>query len=128
MVGWDERSWGYHGDDGSTFCEGLNNIRGQKYGETYHKGDVIGCGINFRNKIAFFTKNGNIIGKCGPQLHVFLKANRKNRARIHWDSRKALPCYKFRPAHDGIPNFGQILERQKGRLQVPGELYGSGYA
>lgn len=62
MLGWEEGSWGYHGDDGLIF---YNTEHGQ-YGETYDTNDVIGCGVNFDEKIAFYTKNGNIIGKFSP--------------------------------------------------------------
>uniref|UniRef100_A0A093X7X1 Ankyrin-3 n=1 Tax=Talaromyces marneffei PM1 TaxID=1077442 RepID=A0A093X7X1_TALMA len=58
MVGWDDHSWGYHGDDGKSFF----NSSGSAFGETYTVKDVIGCGINFKEEAAFFTKNGNIIG------------------------------------------------------------------
>jgi hypothetical protein len=63
MLGWDEGSWGYHGDDGKTFCGGTNSSAGDCYGDQYDTGDVIGCGVNFEEKIAFFTKNGKVIGK-----------------------------------------------------------------
>ncbi|KAI1418586.1 SPRY domain-containing protein [Hypoxylon sp. FL1857] len=54
--GWEPESWGYHGDDGDIYS-------GQNVGKAYegsHFGptDTIGCGINFRTREAFFTKNG----------------------------------------------------------------------
>ncbi|KAK9360531.1 concanavalin A-like lectin/glucanase domain-containing protein [Lipomyces starkeyi] len=55
MPGWVSDSWGYHGDDGNTFaCQNS----GKQYGPTFSTNDVIGCGINFRNRTAFYTKNG----------------------------------------------------------------------
>ncbi|RDA88309.1 hypothetical protein CP532_6588 [Ophiocordyceps camponoti-leonardi (nom. inval.)] len=54
-VGWEPDSWGYHGDDGRCFSG--QNI-GRSYGPTFNAGDVIGCGVNFRDNSAFFTKNG----------------------------------------------------------------------
>jgi hypothetical protein len=47
-------SWGYHGDDGNSFCCGAR----KHYGPTFSTDDVIGCGVNFRTNTAFFTKNG----------------------------------------------------------------------
>ncbi|KAI1453529.1 SPRY domain-containing protein [Annulohypoxylon moriforme] len=54
--GWEPESWGYHGDDGDVYS-------GQNVGKPYDGGafgpqDTIGCGINFRTREAFFTKNG----------------------------------------------------------------------
>jgi Ran-binding protein 9/10 len=55
LPGWEPESWGYHGDDGYTFCsQGV----GKTYGPTFTTGDVVGCCINFRKRIAFYTKNG----------------------------------------------------------------------
>ncbi|RDA93597.1 hypothetical protein CP533_6137 [Ophiocordyceps camponoti-saundersi (nom. inval.)] len=54
-VGWEPDSWGYHGDDGRCFSG--QNI-GRSYGPTFCAGDIIGCGVNFRENSAFFTKNG----------------------------------------------------------------------
>ncbi|KAK9246291.1 CTLH/CRA C-terminal to lish motif domain-containing protein [Lipomyces tetrasporus] len=55
MPGWVSDSWGYHGDDGNTFaCQNS----GKQYGPTFSTNDVIGCGVNFRNGTAFYTKNG----------------------------------------------------------------------
>ncbi|KAF7552197.1 hypothetical protein G7046_g7489 [Stylonectria norvegica] len=58
-IGWEPDSWGYHSDDGRCFS-GHNT--GKHYGPTYSAGDVIGCGINFRDNTAFFTKNGLHLG------------------------------------------------------------------
>ncbi|KFG81281.1 SPRY domain containing protein [Metarhizium anisopliae] len=58
-VGWEENSWGYHGDDGRCFS-GTNT--GRPFGPTFSTGDIIGCGVNFRDHTAFFTKNGVKIG------------------------------------------------------------------
>ncbi|KAH6961839.1 concanavalin A-like lectin/glucanase domain-containing protein [Ilyonectria sp. MPI-CAGE-AT-0026] len=57
-----EGSWGYHGDDGRVFDHG-NYARGISYGPKYGKGDVIGYGVNFDEEIAFYTLNGEILGR-----------------------------------------------------------------
>lgn len=60
MPGWHPHSWGYHGDDGKKFAgDGV----GVLYGPTYGTGDVVGCGVDFASRTAFFTKNGEQLGK-----------------------------------------------------------------
>jgi hypothetical protein len=57
--GWNAESYGYHGDDGKAFaCSGT----GQAYSERFGSGDIIGCGIDFVAKRAFFVKNGKWLG------------------------------------------------------------------
>ena len=55
LPGWEPESWAYHGDDGKTFC---CQSTGKTYGPKFTSGDIVGCGINFTNRSAFFTKNG----------------------------------------------------------------------
>lgn len=62
LPGWEPESWGYHGDDGFSFC---STSSGKAYGPKFGTADVIGCGINFRNNTAFFTKNGVNLGTLG---------------------------------------------------------------
>jgi len=50
-------SWDYY----NTGSINKNNSL-EKYGETFTQNDVIGCGIDFKNNLAFFTKNGNFLG------------------------------------------------------------------
>jgi hypothetical protein len=59
FVGWNLRSWGYHGDDGSQWTNGGIDHFNEKYGI----GDTIGCGLNFRRKEVFYTKNGAVLGR-----------------------------------------------------------------
>ncbi|KAK3827009.1 MAG: hypothetical protein J3R72DRAFT_374333 [Linnemannia gamsii] len=59
LPGWEPLSWGYHGDDGNGF-EGCGN--GRPFGPVFTTGDVIGCGINFRDMTLFYTKNGIYLG------------------------------------------------------------------
>lgn len=54
--GWEPESWGYHGDDGEIYA---GQQVGKPYeGHTFGPGDIIGCGVNFHTREAFFTKNG----------------------------------------------------------------------
>ncbi|RIB09735.1 hypothetical protein C2G38_247696 [Gigaspora rosea] len=59
MPGWDNRSWGYHGDNGNFFCCSKS---GHPYGSLFSTGDTIGCYLNFNNNTVFYTKNGINLG------------------------------------------------------------------
>jgi len=59
LPGWEPESWGYHGDDGNAFC---SHGPGKSYGPQFAANDVIGCGVDFNNRSAFFTKNGVNLG------------------------------------------------------------------
>jgi len=52
-------SWGYHGDDGYAF---IGNLSGLSYGQLFSEGDVVGCGVDLKERTAFFTKNGESLG------------------------------------------------------------------
>ncbi|RIB07927.1 concanavalin A-like lectin/glucanase domain-containing protein [Gigaspora rosea] len=58
LPGQENNSWGYHSDDGYLFCSGS----GEPYGPPYTIGDTIGCYLNFKNRIVFYTKNGINLG------------------------------------------------------------------
>uniref|UniRef100_A0A672V894 RAN binding protein 10 n=1 Tax=Strigops habroptila TaxID=2489341 RepID=A0A672V894_STRHB len=73
LPGWDKHSYGYHGDDGHSFC---SSGTGQPYGPTFTTGDVIGCCVNLINNTCFYTKNGHSLGEIvdanfGQQPFVF---------------------------------------------------------
>ena len=54
IPGWENDSIGYHSDDGNIF---ISSNTGYSYGKPYENNDIIGCCIDFVNKIVFFTKN-----------------------------------------------------------------------
>jgi len=70
LPGWDKNSFGYHGDDGNSFC---SSGTGQPYGPTFTTGDVIGCCVNHIDMTCFYTKNGVHLGTAfrdlPPMLH-----------------------------------------------------------
>ena len=71
LPGWDKHSYGYHGDDGHSFCA---TGTGQCYGPTFTTGDVIGCCLNLVDYSCFYTKNGLHIGTAFrdlPHLSLF---------------------------------------------------------
>eukprot|EP01137_Pigoraptor_chileana_P034436 Opistho-2@26975 len=59
LPGWEKGSYGYHGDDGHSFC---SSSSGATYGPAYTTGDVIGCCVNFVESTCFYTKNGVNLG------------------------------------------------------------------
>lgn len=59
LPGWDKNSYGYHGDDGHSFC---CSGTGQNYGPTFTTGDIIGCCLNLIDNTCFYTKNGYNLG------------------------------------------------------------------
>jgi len=65
-AGWDKQSYGYHGDDGNSFC---SSGQGEPYGPTFSTGDVIGCCVNLIENTCFYTKNGVNLGKWVHLIH-----------------------------------------------------------
>lgn len=59
-IGWDEQSWGWHGDDGDAFAGNVYDTFGPPYGER----NTIRCGVDFDDESAFFTRDGEIVGSC----------------------------------------------------------------
>lgn len=62
-LGWGERSWAWHGDDGLVLEED-KDYELSRFSKAYGESDTIGCGIDFDNESAFYTKNGRIVGSC----------------------------------------------------------------
>lgn len=65
LPGWDKHSYGYHGDDGNSFC---STGSGQPYGPTFTTGDTVGCCVNLIDNTCFYTKNGIGLGVAFSNL------------------------------------------------------------
>lgn len=90
VPGWEQDSWGYHGDEGDSFCCGLK----RPYGPQFNSQDIIGCGVNFRTKTAFFTKNGRDLGVAFRDINT--------------GKRKLYPVVGFKKIGEHVRvNFGQ---------------------
>uniref|UniRef100_A0AAQ4RXI1 RAN binding protein 10 n=1 Tax=Gasterosteus aculeatus aculeatus TaxID=481459 RepID=A0AAQ4RXI1_GASAC len=72
LPGWDKHSYGYHGDDGHSFC---SSGTGQPYGPTFTTGDVIGCCVNLINNTCFYTKNGISLGRVLISFYTLYQPN-----------------------------------------------------
>ena len=53
LPGWEKDSYGYHGDDGNSFCSSGN---GKKYGPQFTTGDVIGMFNSAMLTVEFLPK------------------------------------------------------------------------
>ena len=60
MPGWDFASYGYHSDNGCMYHR--TGIPPQYVRPTYGPGDIVGCGLEYKSRRIFFTKNGKFLG------------------------------------------------------------------
>lgn len=60
LPGWDYNSYGYHGDDGAIYHGKGHKL--SSYGPAFTVGDIVGCGLNHRERSIFFTLNGVFLG------------------------------------------------------------------
>jgi Ran-binding protein 9/10 len=73
MPGCQSASWGYHGDDGMAYHDGDSK---SYYGPTFSTGDIIGCCINFQERLIFYTRNGELLDVAFTEIsfHAFEKS------------------------------------------------------
>lgn len=134
LPGWEDNSYGYHGDDGRAFCC-LGT--GESFGPTFTTGDVVGCGVDYSGSVApltekevknggraagagteggkvFFTKNGDLLGalSLSPSRFSGRSADPRatsNRIRLLQRPRQAVPFR--RSAHSRRDGAGQLWRR-----------------
>eukprot|EP01130_Rhizamoeba_saxonica_P011663 TRINITY_DN4852_c0_g1_i1.p1 TRINITY_DN4852_c0_g1~~TRINITY_DN4852_c0_g1_i1.p1 ORF type:complete len:209 (-),score=51.83 TRINITY_DN4852_c0_g1_i1:94-720(-) len=58
LPGWDKTTIAYHSDDGKLYNQ---SEKGQDFGETFAKGDVVGCLLNAEESTIEFSLNGKLI-------------------------------------------------------------------
>jgi len=66
MPGWDQQSYGYHGDDGGIFHSSGGMLK--QFGPKYGPGDTVGCGIDYISKGIFYTLNGEFLGYAWERI------------------------------------------------------------
>ncbi|RFU79741.1 ankyrin-3 [Trichoderma arundinaceum] len=93
MLGCKEGSWGYHGD-GKRY---ESQWRGDLYGPLYGVGDTIGCGINVKEKTAFYTKNGKIIGRAFSNIRGKLFPA----VSVDWENEQRGDTFMYRGPYTG---------------------------
>lgn len=113
-LGWFQRSWAYHGDDGNLFIESGNGVvPSDDFGSAgiYSKGDIVGAGLNMKTGQGFCTLNGTRLdmGEYPRDLKLWLlKSTNKitGNAFDLPDERflfgKLYPCVGFDSSDDGV--------------------------
>lgn len=66
MPGWDQLSYGYHGDDGGIFHSSGTMLK--QFGPKYGPGDTVGCGIDYIANGIFYTLNGAFLGYAWERI------------------------------------------------------------
>jgi len=88
QVGWTEKSWGFHSDDGFY----INNNISKAYSESWEPGDTIGVGLTYvskNNYKIFLTKNGLICNDeenftCDETLIPMLGFDYSYPVKVNW--------------------------------------------
>ncbi|KAF4802404.1 Ran-binding protein 10 [Turdus rufiventris] len=103
LPGWDKHSYGYHGDDGHSFC---SSGTGQPYGPTFTTGDVIGCCVNLINNTCFYTKNGHSLGIAFTDLPIAAVSNVKDMGEV-FRQRLHKGLWEWKNIHFGVMHCGK---------------------
>ena len=68
LVGLENNSWGYH-SNGKFY----HDNKYETYGPDFTSDDIIGCYLNFKNNMVFYTKNGVYLGNYYFNSNVYLR-------------------------------------------------------
>jgi len=60
--GWDQHSYGYHGKDGALYFKNSKGFQIHKF-PAFGPGDTVGCGVDYKQRAIFFTRNGRFLGR-----------------------------------------------------------------
>ena len=74
LIGSENNSWGYH-SNGGFYHEGKLYWN---YGPEFATDDTIGCYLNFKCNMVFYTKNGVHLGNYYLNTNVCLRQANKN--------------------------------------------------
>ncbi|OCK76384.1 hypothetical protein K432DRAFT_360469 [Lepidopterella palustris CBS 459.81] len=128
-------SWAYHGDDAGMY----SNPRGNSspaYPSKYGHGDVMGCGIDFRKKSMFYTRNGELVlvtregatpeksyyawGKVSGRLHPVLGMRDKVAVKANFGSDLEFRPFRWVPANE-MRDFGieAVEKAEEGLKSLP---------
>ncbi|KUJ15363.1 uncharacterized protein LY89DRAFT_110786 [Mollisia scopiformis] len=83
MLGWDAGSWGFHSDDGCLYEDGKQSWKGILYSDPYTGGEVIGCGVNFAENTAFYTRGGKVVGDTVTEAKIIGRAFQDIRGKLY---------------------------------------------
>ena len=72
MPGWEEGSYGFHGDDGRRLTS--YPLFADRWLPEFGTGDIVGCGIFPGGVGGYYTKNGQYLGMAGIR-HLVLQAD-----------------------------------------------------
>ena len=120
MPGWENSSWGYHGDDAQIFHSYGHGVR--SYGERFGTDDIVGCGVNLVNGTVFFTKNGAHLGKHDRVRHDYLKDSNGGYPGQAFEgvSGRLFPCVGMKSYQARVRvNFGQEPFEYKRDIEIP---------
>jgi len=123
MPGWDDFSYGYHGDDGGIFHASGDML--EIFGSSFGVGDTVGCGVDYVARGIFFTLNGKNLGYAWKGIpREFLE--RDLYPTVGVDSNNPIACnfgerpFLFDLTQTFVKQYEQIVESFMSPLKAEG--------